>query len=204
MKGKKKEMDKGKSRFSMVKKRHYSTLKKAEEEKKVDSRLVKLCDFIAETENYFTSSGCSGRILLLGLRGQSKKDSYFHRKWHSQADFEEVWKALREETPGEIWFKEEPFILHIGTNNLENASKILEVKDRSGVKRGGIIVAKKGKFIVELVGTEEIAFPVKKGNELMVEKEFLRRIVIEANNKIKRNYERLALLEKNLKKGLSK
>ncbi len=196
--------EKGKARFEMVKKRHYSTLKKAEREKKMDPQLIKLCDFIAETKNYFTSSGCSGRIMLLGLKGKTKRDSYFHKKWHSTVKASDVWNALLEKTSGEIWFKEEPFILHIGTNTLKNAKKILKIKDKSGVKRGGIIVAKKGKFLVELVGTEEIAFPVKRENTILVEKEFIELIVKKANEKIKRNYARLKLLEKNLKKGLSK
>ncbi len=203
MEKKKRGKEKGKTRFKMVKKRHYSTLKRAEEEKKMDPQLLELCDFLAETREYFTSSGCSGRIMLLGLQGTKKRDSYFHRKWHSEVSAEKVWKALQENTKGEIWFKMEPFILHIGTCSLENAGRILRVKDLSGVKRGGVIVAKKGKFLVELVGTEEIAFPMKKERKVLVEREFVDFIVKEANKKIKRNYARLKLFEKNLKKELS-
>lgn len=190
------------TRFSMVKKRHACTLKKAKEEKEIDKEMIGLCDFIAKTKNYFTSSGCSGRILLLGLIDRTKKNTYFHRKWHEKASPREVIKALKEKTKGEIWLKMEPFIAHIGTNSLENARKLLALKDKSGIKRGGIIVAKPGKFLVELIGTEELSVLVKKNNRILAPEEFIKEIVLEANKKMKRNYERLKKFERIVRKKL--
>ena len=155
------------ARFSMVKQRHASTLEKAGREGKLDSAMAPLCGYIAKTKDYFTSSGCGGRILLLGLVDRTKKNSYFHRKWHGEVRPGEVIKALKEKTRGEVWLKMEPFIIHIGTNSLENARKLLALKDRSGIKRGGIISAKPGKFIVELIGTDELSVLVKKEGRVL-------------------------------------
>ncbi|MFH1234266.1 MAG: hypothetical protein V1493_01505 [Candidatus Diapherotrites archaeon] len=196
------EKKKSGARFEMVKKRHATTLKKAEDEKRIDKAMVGLCDFISGTENFFTSSGCSGRIILLGLKSRSKLDSRFHRKWHEQVEPEKVLEALEEETEGEIWLKMEPFIIHIGTNSLENAVKLLSLKDKSGIKRGGIITAKPGKFIVELMGTEEISVLVKRGKKILASEEFIREIVEEANRKIGFNYERVEKFEKRVRKEL--
>ena len=190
------------TRFSMVKKRHKATLEKAIGKEKVDKAMVSLCGFIAGTEHYFTSSGCSGRILLLGLIDRTKKNSYFHRKWHGKAKPGEVIKALGEKTRGEIWLKMEPFIIHIGTNSLENARTLLALKDKAGVKRGGIIVAKPGKFIVELIGTEELSVMVKKDGKVLASLEFITETVEEANRKIGRNYERLEWFGKIARKEL--
>jgi len=136
------------------------------------------------------------------LLDRSKKNSSFHRKWHGKAKPGEVVKALGEETQGEIWLKMEPFIIHIGTNSLENARTLLSLKDKSGVKRGGIITAKPGKFIVELIGTEELAVMVKKDGRLLASEGFIREIVEEANRKIERNYERVKRFEEIVKKEL--
>ncbi len=197
-----KEKDVAATRFEMVKKRHFETLKKAEEKGLVDKEMIPLCDCIAETKNYFTSSGCSGRILLLGMTDRTKKNSYFHRKWHGKTKFKDVLEALREETKGEIWLKAESFIIHIGTNNLTNARKILALKNKTGMKRGGIIVAKDGKFIVELIGTDEFSLPLKKRKEIIVSGEYLKEIVREANRKIERNYRRVKEFERVARKEL--
>ncbi|MEM0360167.1 MAG: hypothetical protein QXK06_02405 [Candidatus Diapherotrites archaeon] len=191
-----------KTRFSMVKKRHAGTLQKAKEEGKIDKEMIGLCDYISSRKNFFTSSGCSGRILLLGLLDKSKKNSYFHRKWHEKVQPLEVIKALKEPTKGEIWLKMEPFIIHIGTNSLENAKKILSLKDKSGIKRGGIITAKPGKFIVELIGTEELAVLVKRGNKILAPEEFIKETVLEADKKIGFNYARVKEFEKIVRKEL--
>lgn len=183
------------TRFSMVKERHASTLEKAGSEGKLDSAMASLCSHIAKTRDYFTSSGCSGRILLLGLVDRTKKNSYFHRKWHEEVRPDEVMKALKEETRGEVWLKMEPFIIHIGTNSLENARKLLALKDRSGIKRGGIIAARPGKFIVELIGTDELSVLVKKEGRVLAPGKFIREIVLEANRKMERNSERVKRFE---------
>jgi tRNA wybutosine-synthesizing protein 3 len=193
-----------KTRFSMIKKRHALTALKAIKEGKADFILKELLEFIIGTKNFFTSSSCSGRIILLGIpKNGSKKEAFFHRKWHRIVLFEEVFNALKEKTSGEIWFKMESFILHLGTNSLKNCKKILKAMRKAGIKRGGIMVAKEGKFIVEAIGTESIALPVKSENKILIKKEFLKKIVKEANKKMVKNIERLKKFENELKKELS-
>jgi len=188
------------TRFEMVKERHKGTFEKSVKEKKADERMVSLCAYVNSLQEYFTSSSCAGRILLLGLEGEeTKKESYFHRKWHSTVKLKEVMEGLNEKSKGMLWFKLEPFILHIGTNNLENAKKILSVMKESGVKRGGIIVCKEGKFIIEFLGTETISTPIKKGEKILLPNEYIEFLVKEANRKFEKNYASLERLEKNLR-----
>ena len=192
------------TRFRMIKTRHRTSFEKACEDGKADALFIPFCKFVSKTKNYFTSSCCSGRILLLGLKGkkQNKKDSYFHFKSHEKVNFEDVWKALHENTVGELWFKAEPFILHIGTKNLVHAEKILNAMKNAGIKRGGIIVAKPGKFLIELMGTQGITLPVKKEKKILVSKEFFDLLVTCANKKLDKNLKQLKRTEKELKKVL--
>ena len=187
----------GENRFGMVKERHRKTFEEAAEKKLADDGLVPLCGFIAGTKNFFTSSGCAGRIILLQLpKGECKKGSSFHRRWHRPVSFLEVKKALGEKTRGEVWLKVEPFIMHIGTNSIANAREILAIMNRAGVKRGGILVAKEGKFLVELQGTQEMSAPVKQGNKLLAGDAYLQYLVKKANCKIGKNREMLARFER--------
>ncbi|MFH1224449.1 MAG: hypothetical protein V1676_01470 [Candidatus Diapherotrites archaeon] len=197
-------MAKGDGRFRMVKERHAATLQKAIDEKVIDARMRPLCKFIAGTENFFTSSGCAGRILLLGLpKGENKLEAYFHRRWHRAAKSAEVWGALREKTKGEVWLRQEPFIVHLGCANLEHSGKILGAMKKAGVKRGGIIVSKPGKFITELQGTDGMSLPLKKGKKILVGRGYVDYLVREANRKLARNYERLKRFEKACREELA-
>ena len=193
----------GKKRFAMVKLRHKETLSEAVEKNLADEKMVRLCKFVASTKNFFTSSGCAGRILLIQLpKGESKREASFHRRWHRRISFEDAKKALQEETIGEIWMKMEPFILHIGSNTLGNARKILAVMSRAGVKRGGIIVAKEGKFLVELQGTQEMSVPLKQLDKILVKDDYLRWLVEKANSKLHRNYRMLERFQKECRQAL--
>lgn len=192
----------GDMRFKMVKKRHKESFEKALNEGKVDKQLQGLCKFIAKTKGYFTSSGCAGRILLLGIpEGEGKKGAYFHKKWHREVTFSEVWEAIGRKSKGELWFKMEPFILHLGCKGLKDSRKIISMIRRIGIKRGGIMVAKEGKFIVEFSGTQHIALPVKKGDEILVDEEYLKFLIARGNEKIVKNYSQLKILEKECKKA---
>jgi len=189
-------MNEGNIRFEMVKARHMKRFKCAVEKGEVDKAIVLLCKYINKTSNFFTSSSCSGRILLLGIKGKGKNQAYFHRKWHSKVRFQDVWKAMHEKTSGELWFKMESFIIHIGARTIKDAEKMLAIKNMAGIKRGGLIVLKPGKFMLELIGTEDIAMPVKYDDRVLVNEEFMREAVKAANKKMGENQKRLKMFEK--------
>jgi tRNA wybutosine-synthesizing protein 3 len=176
------------TRFRMVKERHAKSLQKAIEEKKIDEKVINFCSFIAKTKNYFTSSSCSGRIALIGLqKDENKKNAYFHKKWHSKVKLNELLKELQRKSKNTLWFKLEPFIYHIGCKNLSSAIKLLEVMKKAGIKRGGIMVAKKGKYLIELQGTQEMSFPVKEKNKILLTKKQLEYYLKIANKKFEKN-----------------
>ena len=59
-----------------------------------------------------------------------------------------------------LWFKVEPFILHVACNGLESAKWFLEKIRTCGVKRGGIQTISK-KVMIEVQGHGQIIFPLK-------------------------------------------
>ena len=190
-------------RFRMIKERHKGTFEKALGEGKVDPQMKSLCRFVAGTMDYFTSSCCSGRIMLIDLpKGEDKLGSRFHRKWHRTVAFNELWVGLNDESQGEVWFKQEPFILHIGCPDLERAQKVLQAMKKTGLKRGGIMFAAEGKWMLELMGTQNLAVPVKKGAKVLIERDYLKHLLQRANEKLKKNYALLKKFEKNCRRLL--
>lgn len=191
-------------RFEMLKKHNGEEFKKAVSEKKADRQIIPLCTFINSLAEFFSSSSCAGRIMLLKTDAkESKREAAFHAKWHRAVSFPELAKEIGKKIDApELWLKQEPFILHLGTNNLANANRLLECCRIAGIKRAGIMVAEPEKFMLEIIGTQNMSLPVKKKNKAIAEKEFLRFALRKANSKLKRNYEMLKKFEKILKEKL--
>lgn len=194
---------KEKTRFIMTKQHHKKTYEEAKSIGRMDSDFIPLCDYITATKNYFTTSSCAGRISLIGLgKKEIKQESSFYRKWHRTVKPEEVLQAVKKYDGAVLWFKQEPLILHLGTNNLQNAKKILFLCEKVGIKRAGIKVAKDGKYIAEILGTQSINTPIKEG-KLTANDEYLKYLIKKANQKFKKNQELIEKLFKEAKKELN-
>ncbi len=193
-----------KSRFEMIKLHNGEEFAKAAKEGNADRQIIPLCSFINGLQDFFSSSSCAGRIMLLKTdSAENKREAGFHAKWHRRVKLAELEKALKEKADAEeLWFKQEPFILHLGARNLENANKILKSCRLAGIKRAGIMVAEEEKFIVELIGTQMLSLPVKKKNKLLVERKFLKFLLEKANKKLERNYSLLKKFERIIKQEL--
>lgn len=173
-----------------------------------DEKIVKLCKKINSLENYFTTSSCSGRIVLM-IEQDKKANNLFLKVYHELICLEKLKKDLEEvntlraypETFSQkmftkgIKFKMEPCILHVACKNLEYAQELLDKAKLSGWKKSGIISSKK-RFVIELNSTEKLEFPIIKDDKILVDDAFLKLIVKEADKKLKRTWEKIERLEK--------
>ncbi len=161
---------------------------------KWDTKIIKLCSKLNEKENYYTTSSCAGRIVLL-INSSEKRADLFVKVWHNKISFEKLKKALKKIDSKElIYFKQDPCILHVSCQSLEDAQEIHDLAKEAGWKRCGIISSKK-RFVVELNGTEKLEFPIFKNGNL-VEDEFLKIVVEESNRKLEKSWECIKKLEK--------
>ena len=196
-------MKKGNARFTMMKGHHKKKLQEAIDGKKIDPLMIDLAKHIASSKNYFSTSSCSGRIILLQINdAEDKQPEGFFRKWHSQVKAEEVWEALQEKTEKNIWFKQEPFVLVIGSQDFEHAKTIIEICKELGIKRCGISFFEEGKVLLEVFGSQGMSFMVKKKNKLLILEEMMKEQVEIANQKWKKNDEKLKEFQAELKKRL--
>ncbi|MEK6902180.1 MAG: hypothetical protein AABX02_01155 [archaeon] len=190
-----------KTRFEMTKTHHQETLAVAIKEKKIDPLMIPISRFLAGTNHYFSTSTCSGRITLMDLNvNEHKKKGAFFRKWHRKVKLPEVWKGIEDDSnTGNIWFKQDAFVYVIGTDSWENAKKIFGACQKSGVKRFGIHHFEEGKILIEIFGTQNMCVPVKLGRKILVEKKYVKELVVIANRKWIENEKKRKELEKNMR-----
>ena len=163
---------------------------------KWDEKIVSLCEKINSKENYYTTSSCSGRILL--MIDQSKKgEDLFLFVSHDKITFKKLKEelSLASKKNKNVKFKMEPCILHIACKNLEDAEKLFEIGKNAGWKRLGIIGTSHG-FTFELNSTEKLEFPIIQNKKLLVDDNFLKIVLKDANKKLEMGWMKMGKLEK--------
>jgi tRNA wybutosine-synthesizing protein 3 len=143
-------------------------LKEAISKNAVDVEILPFLEIINKQQEFFTTSSCAGRIVILEVDKIGKKEgSKFIYKKHESPDFNELKKLLiSHKFSNEAWLLVEPPIFHLGANNLENAKKILNLGLSAGLRRSGIRSISDNWIIVQLWGTGHMDIPLgnKKNN----------------------------------------
>lgn len=178
-------------------------LRKQDKSKKgdIDKRIADLCGIINSKRNYFTVSSCSGRILLIAVPENNKKN---RAEWlivtHDLATTENFIKALDSYNGKEaVYFKQEAPILHVCCRTVEDAQSLLETAKNNGFKHSGIFSANK-KTVVELIGSEIISTPVY-DKEKLIDDDYMSYLISLANKKLKISWDHIKRLEQVLKQG---
>lgn len=168
-------------------------------EGKVDDAIKDLVALINEKEDFYTTSSCAGRIVVIKVPESGKKhEAEWLLKRHDPVTLKQVTDSLKKLPKESVWFRQESAILHIACKDLENATKMLTACKEVGFKRSGIISAKH--FILEIMGTEKVDTIIAKEGNLLVDNDYLDILVDIANKRMEKNRERLKKLEKLVKK----
>ncbi len=161
-----------------------------------DERIASLCIKINSLENYYTTSSCSGRVILM-INQDKKEEDLFIVVFHDEVSLDELKEGLKKAVVKNknIKFKLEPCIIHIACKTLKDAHKIYDKGKLAGWKRSGIIGIANG-FTVELNSTEKLEFPIVSNKKILVADNFLKIVVKEANEKLKKGWKKIEKLEK--------
>jgi len=184
-------------------KRKQDVLSKIDKSKKasIDKDIKKLIDLINSKKNYYTTSSCSGRILLISIpKNYQKNKVEWHFVSHKKTNLREIKNALKKiKTKKDVWFRQESMIVHIASRSLEDAQKLRDIASRLGFKRSGIIASRKN-IIMELIATENLDTIIMKNGKILVNDDYLKIIIKEANKKLARTKKKIKALYKELKK----
>jgi len=163
-----------------------------------DKPIEKLCKKINSLKNFYTLSSCSGRIVLIKNLDKKQPGMFVFRS-HEEVNFNEIMKALESaaKTRETLIFKQEPPILHVCCEKLEDAEKILNLARETGWKNSGIM-STQGRIVVEMRSTEYLALPIMLNGKILVDEEFLKILVKESNKRVVKGWEKIGKLEKSL------
>jgi len=162
-----------------------------------DKHILKLCEKINKNENYYTTSSCAGRIVLI-ISNEKKKSGLFLFRGHEKINLQELKRELEKagrKTKKIIYFKQEPCILHVACSSLKNAQRLLDKAKLAGWKNSGIM-ATGGRIILEMRSTEKLELPIINKGKVLADDNFLKILVSEANSRLERTWEKIEKLER--------
>ena len=159
-----------------------------------DKKISKLCEKINKKEDYYTTSSCSGRVVIM-IDQEKKGKNLFIKVYHDLINLKRLKNDLDKITKGDlIKFKQEPCILHVACKSLEDAQKLLTKAKLAGWKKSGIIASGK-RFVIEINATEKLEFLIMNKGKLLVNNEFLELIVRRCNENLNKSWEKIKRLE---------
>lgn len=170
----------------------------------IDQNIKNIVNLINLKDNFYTTSSCSGRIVLLKEPLNSKKSRF---EWiyvtHDTGCKDALKKtaiALREteEIPEEIVrLRSEPFILHVCCKTMKDAEDLLDITFNSGIRRAGIMMVKK-RIMIEIIGANILDTPISKAGKFYPDDEYLDLLICTAEEKLVKNHKQINRFYDNL------
>jgi len=177
-------------------------LKKALTQDMVDEKIISLLDIINQSDEFYTSSSCAGRIVLLQIPEiGDKKNAMFLGKWHRTIESPELLSAVKKAKKGQLWLLAQSPIIHITAKTSLDAEKMLKTAISCGFKNSNLKSIGK-KTVLEICSTERLDAPIGKNATLFCNDEHLTLLIDISNDVIKKSNFKLAKLQKELKKKI--
>lgn len=164
-------------RFQLEK---FNALTKPDKSKKssIDRDIKPLIKLLNSFEWCYTTSSCSGRIVLLEEPLNRKK--HLAKWWfvsHEQVLFDNLKISLNQalnskERDSKLWLKMEGFIIHLIVNNIEKADIVLKIARDTGLKHSGVL-SFKPRIVLEIRDNEIMQCLINKKTSDVVVKDLL-------------------------------
>jgi len=159
-----------------------------------DDDIAELIELLNGFDDYFTTSSCSGRVILICIPEiGAKEEAEFIAKWHREVSKNEVLKAMGmwKDPDGELWLMSQSPILHVSCVSMEKAKQLLNLAIKSGFKYSGIKAITMKRVMVEIMSTERMDVPVGRNGVIFCSEPYLDFIISKANFMLERGKEKL-------------
>ncbi|HDO19254.1 MAG TPA: hypothetical protein ENG74_00850 [Thermoplasmatales archaeon] len=184
--------------------RALNSLKRAIEEGKADSDIISLLEVINRSEHMFTTSSCSGRIVIIEVPYPgAKPGATFLGKWHSEVTVDDVRDAIAKAKSGYLWFMVHPPIIHIVSDDIRMAERVVKAGLSSGFKNSGMRAAS-DKIVIELRSTERMDVLLGKDKKLYFSEGYIKLLCETSNYMLKKGKDKLKMLREEIEKFISK
>ena len=185
-------------RFLEAKGQAMARLQEALENGEVDQPAVPIIERLNAIEDFYTTSSCSGRIVIMEVPGVGDKHgARFLGAWDGEVSLETVRMALGRASEGELWLLAQPPIFHVAAALLERAQELVSMAKQSGFKQSSIRSIGEP-VMVEIGSTEEMDVPLGQDGELLCSDAYLELLVSIANELMRNAARKRATLLENL------
>lgn len=189
------------SRFDKDKQEYLEKLYKPDKSKKgeVDEQIIPLIDEINKKEQYYTTSSCAGRTVLISQPISGKKnESHWYYVNHEPSKAKDIIQAIKTIKKDIVWFKTEGVIIHICARDVESAMEFVKLCKLAGFKRSGIFSMTQKRIIVEALTPEHINVPIYDNGQLVTD-DYIDYLTKEGNKKLKQARKRAEKLRELIK-----
>jgi len=146
-----------------------------------DERIIPLCNLINSFSNYYTTSSCSGKSVIMEEK-TGKDGSYYFWQSHKLINLVEVKSELNRLPKNGIFkYKLEAPIIFVACKDIESAKEIFSLAVLAGFKESGIKITK-SLIGVEIKSGEKFEFPISLDNKILVSDDYLK-VVVDLSNK---------------------
>ena len=185
--------------FIKNKKQTLTKLQQEKEKKKVDYKIIPILDLINSCNNYYTTSSCYGRIVLLEIPEiGDKKNAKWLGKWHREIELNEFLSAGQKANKGYLWILAQSPIIHVHSNDFESADNLIKIAFSCGFKNSSF-KSFKNNIVIEIISTERLDAPIGKDGKFFGNNNYLDLLINISNNIINRSSEKLKNFESKLR-----
>lgn len=188
-----------------------------------DEKTLELCERLNSSGDYYTTSSCSGKCVMIEERTGKNGDYYLWTN-HGLITFEEVNDvikqleagcrkldantinggirdgAVRKSRGGLIKFKCDPPAIFVCCRDIDVARGLLLLVKDCGFKQSGIVIT--NKIIgVEIKSGERLEFPIVNDGKLLVDSDYLKLVIELVNRKRKAGWRKIESLKVGLFDG---
>eukprot|EP00924_Labyrinthula_sp_SR-Ha-C_P011095 snap_masked-scaffold_51-processed-gene-1.21-mRNA-1 protein AED:0.34 eAED:0.38 QI:0/-1/0/1/-1/1/1/0/1241 len=172
----------------------------------VDIPIVPLVNTINSIPKYSTTSSCSGRVSIFLSSSEDKKSGKWLLVSHDPVSeiSRHLLNTIEAETEGDssdvdIFFKFEPFLMHVECVDEESARCLLRIALECGFRESGIIIGNSGKFMVGIrTQGNRLEVPLVLNAKSLITEKYLFSLLEEANQRFMKNTEHYNLFHDKL------
>ena len=162
---------------------------------RVDEHIIPLLDAINTHPDYYTTSSCAGRILLIASPENPKKHQHH---WliveHNTANTHQFSQALHSAKDPQVFLAMQAAIVHVACRTIHDAQRLL---DTIRWKRSGIIRIEPY-ALVQLIASEHLHIPLRIRGETIITNTQLAQMLAHANELLARTHTRIVEAEERI------
>lgn len=166
----------------------------------IDLKILDLCNIINQSNNFYTTSSCSGRVIVKELSIQKSQNVFLYTT-HNIINQEEIINTINEldEYNFPIEIRQESIIIHIVCRDTLYAQELMQIAKHIGCNHCGIISIKKWGIVVECICDISLSSIIFEKNFINENLDYITQLCEEMNNNLEKTWNVITKFEEEFK-----